>query len=277
MTDPYDGPTGRWGLIFHGSGLYRHAHTRQEWAQIVDAIRTADLLRSDGIRGDDAWCQTAVDTYTRLHDAGAYAHLRPGDAPRWHADEHLVRAWLGAPVVPASDESTTMLDAHGWQDTFDPQRAPDPADLTILVGVAQDAGVVGAPLHKVSLLRWVQDGVFRDDAFVVVLWPPDGPARASAAVGLHELLPASSSAVDRIVGVLSTVATVAGALMSASDAAASAAHRGRVQPAPATAVHERALSQGGRAFRLIPGGTDSAPPPTPPPPPTSRPPRRPRT
>ena len=138
--------------------------------------------------------------------------------PRWHADEHLVRAWLGAPVVPASDESTTMLDAQGWQDTFDPQRAPDPADLTILVDVAQDAGVVGAPLHKVSLLRWVQDGVFRDDAFVVVLWPPDGPARASAAVGLDELLPASSSVVDRIVGVLSTVATVAGALMSASDA-----------------------------------------------------------
>src|SRR4030095_16147815 len=89
MTDPFDDPTGRWGLIFHGSGMYRRSHPRQEWAQISDAIRTADLLRAGTTRGDAAWCHLAADTYTRLHDAGAYAHLRPGDQPLRAAQQHL--------------------------------------------------------------------------------------------------------------------------------------------------------------------------------------------
>ena len=218
MTDPFDDPTGRWGLIFHGGGMYRRARSRPEWAQIADAIASADRLRADmvGSRGDEAWCQVAVDTYTRLHDAGAYAHLRPGDKPRWHADEHLVRAWLNAPVVPAGDEAATMLDAHGWQYTFDPAHPPDPADLTIMVDLAQDAGVVGALNHKVSLLRWVAGGVTRNDAFLVLLWPPDGPARGSSAVGVDQLITPGQAPADTIVGSLQAIAQVTNRLLDAS-------------------------------------------------------------
>jgi hypothetical protein len=33
MSDPFERPTDQWGLVFYSSGLYRRAHTRQEWAQ----------------------------------------------------------------------------------------------------------------------------------------------------------------------------------------------------------------------------------------------------
>jgi len=42
MSDPFERPTDQWGLIFYSSGLYRRAHTRQEWAQIADTIAAAD-------------------------------------------------------------------------------------------------------------------------------------------------------------------------------------------------------------------------------------------
>jgi len=279
MTDPFDDPTGRWGLIFHGSGMYRRSHTRQEWAQIADAIRTADLLRAGTTRGDAAWCEVAADTYTRLHDAGAYAHLSPGDQPRWHADEHLIRAWLGAPVVPAGDEPATMLDAHGWQYSFDSGRTPDPADLTILVDLAQEAGVVGAPRHKVSLLRWVDGGVTGDDSFLILLWPPDGPARGSSPVGLDRLVPPpASSIVDRIVGVLHAVAAVANGLLAAgTDPAGPTTDRHRAaQPPPlAPGVDGYQIGKRGRPFQVINGGNGT--PGSPPPPSALRMPRRPRT
>ena len=39
MSDLFDSPADRWGLIFYSSGLYRRAHTRQEWAHITHAHR----------------------------------------------------------------------------------------------------------------------------------------------------------------------------------------------------------------------------------------------
>jgi hypothetical protein len=274
MSDPFDSPADRWGLIFYGSGLYRRAHTRQEWAQIAEATRTADLVHHKGIRGDDAWCTIAVDTFTRLDHAGAYRDLEHGDTPRWHADEHLIRAWLGAPIIPAHARQDTILTASGWQHALHPRRRVDPADLTLLVDLAQDAGVVGEPQHEVSLLRWVRDGGFRDDSFLVLVWRPGGPALASGPVPLAQLIGAGGSATDRAVALLSGVATVANRLLAAAAP----------DPAPAAdmsqvlfAVHEQPLRHGGHAFRLITGTADADPPALPSPPPPPRPPRHPRT
>jgi hypothetical protein len=265
MSDPFDCPADRWGLIFYGSGLYRRAHTRQEWAQIAEAIRTADLAHHNGIRGDDAWCTIAVDTFTRLQDAGAYPELQPGDTPRWPADEHLIRSWLGAPIIPADARQDTILTASGWQHALHPRRRIDPADLTLLVDLAQDAGVVGEPQRKVSLLRWVQNGVFSDDSFLVLVWRPGGPALSSGPVPLAQLIGTGPTATDRAVSVLTGVATVANHLLAAAPP----------DPAPiadlshvlsvANAVHEQPLPHSGRAFRLTTGTNPIAPSPPPPP------------
>jgi hypothetical protein len=273
MSDPFDGPADRWGLIFYNSGLYRRAHTRQVWAQIADAIAVADLRHRDGVRGDDAWCATAVDTLTRLRDADAYADLRADEQRVWHADERLVRAWLGAPSIPGDRRGETVLHDYGWNHTLDPSRVIDPADLSMLVDLAQDAGVVGAPLHKVSLLRWVQDAVFSDNSFLVLVWRPDDPALPSGPVGLDELIATSQSATDRAVAVLSGVATLANRLLAAAASDRIPAPRAKREPPISDAVHEQRLRHGGRAFRLICGTTDASPPPPPLPPTPSRHPR----
>jgi hypothetical protein len=276
MTDPFDSPTGRWGLIFYGNGLYRRAHTRLEWAQIADAIAAADVRHGDSMRGGDAWCATAVDTFSMLRDVDAYAQLRSDDHPVWHADERLIRAWLGAPTIPVELPGETVLHEHGWHETLGRDRRVDLADLSMLVDLAQDAGVVGEPLHKVNLLRWVNDGAFSDDSFLVLVWRPDGPALPSAPVGLDQLIGAGGSATDRAVAVLSGVAAVANHLLATAppDRAPATAVK-RERPA-ADAVHEQPVRRGGRAFRLI-AGAGNADPPTPPPPPPARSPRHPRT
>jgi hypothetical protein len=278
MTAPFDDPTGHWGVIFHGTGMHRRARTRQEWAQIADAIATADLLRADavGTRGDEAWCQIAVDTYSRLHDAGAYWHLRPGDQDLWHADEQLVRAWLDAPIVPAGDEPATILDANGWRSTFDPGHKPDPASLTILVDLAQDAGVAGAPRHRVTLLSWVERGITRNDTFLVLLWPPDGPAQGSSAVGLRDLIKPGDAPADVIVGFLQAVAQVTNGLLNMTtepDVALRADGR-HVDPAAPPPLPEhvqgRRLGNPARVFPPLrvghPAPVGSDPPSQPPPP-----------
>jgi len=279
MSDPFEGPADRWGFIFYNNGLYRRAHTRQKWAQIADAIAIADVRHRDGMRGDDAWCATAVDTFTRLRhaDAYAYADLRGDDPPRWHSDERLIRAWLGAPSIPADRRGETVLHDYGWNYAFDPDRSIDPADLTMLVDLAQDAGVVGEPLHKVSLLRWVQDGVFSDNSFLVLVWRPDGPALPSGPVPLDELIATSQSATDRAVAVLSGVATVANRLLAAAQPDRVPAAGAKLEPPPPDAVHEQPLHHGGHAFRLISGTTDARPSTPPPPPVPPAPSRHPRT
>jgi hypothetical protein len=276
MSDPNERPTDKWGAIFYNSGLYRRAHTRQQWAQIADAIAAADQQTRDGIRGGDAWCTTAVDTFTMLRDIDAYAQLRTDNHPVWHADERLIRAWLNAPSIPADRPGRTVLHDYGFNHTLDPDRRVDPADLTMLVDLAEDAGVVGEPQHKVSLLRWVRDGLFSTDAFLVLVWRPDGPALPSDPVRLDQLIAAGQSATDRAVAVLSGVATVANRLLAAAPpdrVPAAAASR----ELPANAVHEQPLRHGGRAFRLITETADADPPALPPPPPPPRPPRHPRT
>jgi hypothetical protein len=146
MSDPFDDPTARWGLIFHSTGMYRRTHSQQEWARIAYAIGSADQRYPGHARGSDAWCRIATAVYHGLQDAP----LRNGaDEPtRWRANPHLIRAWLSAPVVPAGDEPRTMLDAHGLADTFDATHTPDPADLTLLVDLAQDVGASARPPTK---------------------------------------------------------------------------------------------------------------------------------
>jgi hypothetical protein len=277
MSDLFDSPADRWGLIFYSTGLYRRAHTRQEWAHITHAIAAADRRHTTGVRGDDSWCATAVEVYTQLRDADAYPDLRADGPPRWHADEQLIRGWLGAPTIPADGRRHTVLHDHGWNHTLDPNRVIDPADLTLLVDLAQDAGVVGEPFHKVSLLRWVQDGVFSDDSFLVVVWRPDGPALPGGPVRLDELTATGQTPTDRAVAVLAGVASVANRLLAAAEPDRRPARTAATILAPPDAVHEQPLRRGGRAFRLITGTADPSPPALPPPPAPPSAPRHPRT
>lgn len=267
MSDPFDTPTGRWGLIFHGGGSSIPKHTRQEWAQIAEAIGFADAGSTGGVRGDDAWCQEAVDTYQRLRDADAYGQLRQ-DPSRWYLNENLVRTWLAAPVIPPDAERPTMLDALGWATRFEPGRSPHPAYLTLLVDEAQSVGVIGNPLHRATLLRAVDRGHLRDDAMNVALYPPDAPGLVSEPVRIDgDLLGAERSAVDRIVGVLLTVAVIATNLMRSHE---SRRGPGR-DPSAATRVRQPdGTGVRARPFRVIDGGNSPANPGTPPtPPPTT--------
>jgi hypothetical protein len=260
MTDPFDTPTDRWGQIFYGSTMNRPAHTRQEWAQIADAIRAADQIRAGGpgVRRDDAWCSVAVETYRRLNADSAYGHMLPEYTPRWHADADLIRAWLTTPVNVVDDQPATMLDAYGWP-MFDPARTPEPGDVSLLVDVAQAEGVVGAPRHKVSLLSWVENGVFRDDAFLVLAWRPDGPPRTSSAIDMHALLPAAGSAADRIIGLFDGAASVANTLMSATDADESRPEQTQAA-APGTAGPDTSPNHPrGRPFRVLDAGNAAGP------------------
>jgi hypothetical protein len=262
----YDDPTDQWALIFNGDGWSRPTHTRQEWAQIAEAITTADA-RCAGmsyVRGDSHWCHAAVDAHAALGAADAYRHLR-GVERRWTVDEHLVRTWLGAPVVPPQDEAATVLDAERWLGTLNPTGKPEPAELTLLVDHAQTIGVVGAPHHKVSVLRWVDEGVIRNDAFIVVLWPPDGPARASNAIHIDDLVPPAQFRTDLIVGTLTTVAGIADQLLAATAQTAPVRGDRRVH-APTLPAGVDGHGIGARRPRIAPitGRQPNQPPPQPP-------------
>lgn len=257
MSDPFDSPGDRWGLVFYGAVSGR-GHTRQVWAQIADAMAAADLAQHEGVRGDDGWCRVAVDTFIRLSDAGAYPHDPFDGPPRWQVDEPVVRAWLGAPTFDGDAPPQTLLEACGFHFWFPPWRQPTPSDVSLLVSIVEDVGVVGAPRHRVSVLTSVRGGVVRDDACLVLLWPPDGPARASVDIAVTDLVPATGSRADRVVGVLSAVATVANQLITAAEPAAPTCPVLRD-----VGVNEQPLRRGGRAFRLLPGGAGD-PPPAPP-------------
>ena len=189
MSQPdLDGPIEAWGLIFHGSGLYRVAHSRQEWACIADAIATADRRLNETVgtvigpppfvRGDATWCAFAVDTYRMLTAAGAYWHLRPGEEPFCAADEHVIRAYFGAPSVPPTTPAQTMLDASGWDTSFDPAYPVDPTSPVILANLAQDLGLLGGAGHRVGLWRATDDHGEFTDGFLVTVRPNDGPGWA---------------------------------------------------------------------------------------------------
>jgi hypothetical protein len=254
----YDDPTEQWALIFYGDGWSGPTHTRPEWAQIAEAITTADArcAGTSRVRGDSHWCHLAVDAYTALGAADAYRHLHSFER-RWTVDEHLVRAWLGAPAFPLREGAATVLDADGWLATLDPTGKPDPAELTLLLDHAQTIGLVGAPHHKVSLLRCVNQGVIRNDAFIVVSWPPDGPARASNAIHIDDLVPPAHSRTDLIVGTLTTVAHVAQQLLAATSQAAAVRGDRRV-PAPTLPAGVDGHGIGARRPRIAPI-TDSQP------------------
>jgi hypothetical protein len=168
MTGDVDA-TDRWGAIFHGSGMSVPQHTRPQRGRIDDAIRTADRAWTDQattdparhtppkVRGDDAWCRIAADTYDMLTASGAYWHL-DNDVAACAADEHLIRAWLDAPWVPPGDEPMTMAQAQGLDEEFAADRDIDPTSVHILVDLAQRAGVFGGPRHHIGLLQWAENG-----------------------------------------------------------------------------------------------------------------------
>jgi hypothetical protein len=296
MTDPtLTDAISRWGLIVQGSGRYHPSHTRQDWAQIADATRNADArlrhatphadAHAPTMRGDDAWCQIACETYTRLHDAAAYGHRRPGGEPVCYADEDIIRAWLDAPWVPVDERLPTMLHAHGLDLRFDPDRQPAAASVTMLVSQAQDAGVFGIPDHRINLWRYFGDGTFPEHTYRVTVRPPDGPGITSSLIGADELPSPGRDPVAVIVGVLQGVADVANELLNASStgqAAAVQAHRlrsGEPPPAPPVPRGVEGHTVGTRGQAFPPLGLHRTPaasaelPPSPPGPE----PRRPRT
>ena len=270
MIDSFATPTGQWGLVFYGAGDASPTHTRQQWAQIAEAIRTADASQTGGIRGDEAWCQAAVAAYQRLCDADAYGRPRQ-DPTRWYLNEHLVRAWLHAPVIPPDTARPTMLDALGWATRFAPGHTPRPADLAQLIDHAQAVGVVGAPLYRAALLLAVDRSVLRGDAVHVAVYPHDGPGLVSQPVRVDgDLLDAGSSAVDRVVGVLFTVAVIANQLMHSQEAR----RAGGRDPLAMPHKHQPGTSPRTRPFRVIDGGNKPANPGIPPIPPPTIPRRR---
>jgi hypothetical protein len=270
-----DGPIDAWGLIFHGGGLYRVAHTRQDWACIADAIATADRRLDEAagaligpppfVRGDQTWCSYAVDTYRTLTDAGAYWHLRPGEDLFCAADEHLIRAYFGAPWVPPTTGAHTMLDASGWDTSFDPAYPVDPTSPVILTSIARDLGLLGGPGHRVGLWRATDHKGDFTDAFLVTVRPHDGPGWASPPIPPEDLVPAGVAPVDAIVGVLTRVAAVANALLAThrtATAPAPAPERQRDGPPPAPLpAHVQGYPVGDRrrVFPPLTGATPSTP------------------
>jgi hypothetical protein len=225
MTDPFDTASGRWGLAFHGAGRYHPAHTRREWKQIADAIRAADRVHTavsraftdtTPVRGDDAWCQTAIGMYTWLQSADAHQQ-RPDDEPRCFADEDLVRAWLDAPWVPPAAQAETMAQVNGYDVAFQPGRLPDPSDITMLVDSAQDAGVFGIPGHRISLWRVFGDGTVAPHTFIATVRPPEGPGISSGLVGADRLVQVSGEPVAVIADVLRCVADIANDVLSSAS------------------------------------------------------------
>jgi hypothetical protein len=266
MSEPDDSLI-RWELIFRGTGVSRRGHSRQVWAQICEAVRTADLLRAGEVRGDAGWCRAAADTYGRLHHSDAYAHL--SRQAGWAVDEHLVRALLDAPPVPPGAHAT-ILEAYGFDSAFGPTQWTHPVNLTVLVATMQELGIVGVAGQRVSVLRAVENGATRDDLVQVVQWQGSNPPRASDPVAVRDLVPAAGTPADRIVAALQAVAGIA-ADMAGTDhpPPGQARHRLTDQPLPAN-VDGHPLGSRGRPFRLITGGDATPPPPQSPAAPAAR-------
>lgn len=248
MTGHVD-PTARWADIFHGSGMYVPMHTRPQWGRIDDAIRTADRAWKNqatmnptrhtppAARGDADWCQIAADTYDRLTASGAYWHL-DNDITPCAADERLIRAWLDAPWVPPADEPKTMAQAQGLDGEFATDRDIDPGSLHMLVDLAQHAGVFGGSRHHVALLRWVENGASREDAFLVAVRPIDGHSTGSPQIGIDELVHDRANPVTTIVGILQGVAQVVNSVIAATQPSSSQVTHERVSEHNSTSVDE---------------------------------------
>jgi hypothetical protein len=120
----------------------------------------------------------------------------------------------------------------------------------------------------------VQNGVFSDDSFLVLVWRPDGPALPSGPVGLDELTAASQTPTDRAVAVLTGVAN---RLLATAEPEPRPVRGAAATLVQTDVVHEQPLRNGGRAFRLITATADPSPPALPPPPAPPSPPLHPRT
>jgi len=198
-----------------------------------------------------------------LTATGAYWHLATGDTPDCTADEHLIRAWLDAPWVPPRGRPETMLQATGLGLQFAPDRVPDPAAVTLLVGHAQDTGVFGIPRHRVNLWRFFGDGTLPPHTYILTVRPPDLRGLASPPFDGQRLLRSGCPPIDTIVDMLRQVAAVANGLLAARDAAADRAARpARSRAGPARTV-DRAAAIVGRPFldpSLIHSGQITPPP-----------------
>jgi hypothetical protein len=157
-----------------------------------------------------------------LTAAGAYWHLRPGEEMVCAADEHIIRAYFGAPWVPPTQPPQTMLDASGWDTSFDPAYPVDPTSPLILVSVAQDLGLLGGPGHRVGLWRATDEHGEFTDGFLVTVRPHDKPGWACPRLPPQDLVPTGVAPVDAIVGVLTRVASVANALLATHRTATTA-------------------------------------------------------
>jgi hypothetical protein len=293
MTDPSDTPSGRWGHIFYGTGEYHPSHSRQEWKQIADAIRSADRVHAAAtlvvtdpapVRGDDAWCQIAINMYTWLHSADAHRQS-PDDEPRCFADENLVRAWLDAPWVPPDAEAETVAQMTGYDVQFEQGRLPDPSTITMLVDTAQDAGVFGIPRHRINLWRFFGDGTLPPHTFILTVRPQDGPGVNSSLVGADRLLQIGGEPVTVIADLLRSVADVASEVLSSAglgnaDAARSTHdhdHASEPPPPVPQGVQGWPVGIRGRPFPTLTGEQPASASPSAAPPSPVRAPRRPRT
>jgi hypothetical protein len=117
----------------------------------------------------------------------------------------------------------TMAEAQGLDLEFAPGRDLDPASLVILVDEAQRAGVFGAAHHRVGLLRWAEDGAFRDDAFLITVAPFNGPGAGSPPVGIEQLVRDHTSPSGVMIGVLQAVARVVNEVFATTSPPATAA------------------------------------------------------
>jgi hypothetical protein len=203
----------------------------------------------------------------------------------------LVRAWLDAPWVPPGDEAETVAQMTGYDIQFEQGRLPDPADITMLVGAAQDAGVFGIPDHRINLWRYFGDGTFPAHRFTVTVRPPDGPGITSSLIRGDQLVQVGREPVAVIADVLASVAAVANDMLStagtgAADVARPARdhdhdhdhdHASEPPPIPA-GVEGRSVGIRGRPFLVLTAESPtSASPSAIPPPSPFRAPRRPRT
>lgn len=250
-----DDPTGRWGLIFHGSGLYTPTHTRADWSRIAEAIKTADLAHETTasvhigrpvVRGDAAWCRIAADTFADLAAAAQLSVPWP-DSNVCFVDDAAVRAWLDAPWVPPGDQPQTMAGVVGWDAMFDPRCRPEPASVTDLIEAAQRAGLFGIPHHRIAV--WQAPDRGGAPTFIVTVQPPQGPGWASPPVGRDRLVHNGLAATDVVVDLLVQVAGVANRLLDIGGRAPEAPqHPPQDHYVPLAQVGGGRVGNPGRAF-----------------------------
>jgi hypothetical protein len=247
MSGPIMDASQRWGLVFFGDGGSRPAHTRSEWACIARAITGADAdLASCGdparMRGDSVWCQTALDIYTQLRDAGAFGEL-DHTAEFCFADRTAIHAWLRAPVVPLGDAPQTMLEAEGLDQAFPTDARTDPLALPLLVERAQDVGVFGVPGNRVRLWPCVGSRATQPYTYTLTISPLGAVGLSGWPTYVGHVLNLDRPQADTIVSALTQVADLANHLIE-------------------TAHNHRALaSTADRADRLdrLPRGVDGYP------------------